>query len=343
MSVTIEQLSKQLGISVSTVSKALNGYTDVSQKTRSRVLDIARELDYHPSSAARSLRRGRTDKIGLLINNPIPFVGEYVADMISGAALVAEELGHNLVLYTTAVTHPEELKRICRARDVDGLMLIFSPSDEAVAVLEKENMPFVVFGRRAEQAGVSYVAPDNRAGAYALTTHLIEQGHERIGFTTRPELGTVSQDRFLGYCDALNEANIPLAPELVIETIIEPSSGYNALNAFLDLAEPPTAVFAFYDLMAVDALNAAQDRNLRVPEDIALAGFDGLRSSLITKPRLTTVQQPLNQMGQRAMELLLARVEDNAQPPSTETFPIELVIRQSTQHTKNTVNNRVNL
>ncbi len=332
MSVTIEQLSKQLGISVSTVSKAMNGYADVSQETRRRVLEMARELDYHPSSAARSLRRGQTEKIGLLINNPMPFVGEYIADMISGAALIAEEVGNNLILYTTAVTHPEELKRICRARDVDGLMLIFSPSDEAVAVLEQENMPFVVFGRRAEQPGVSYVAPDNRTGARALTNHLIEQGHRRIGFTTRPELGTVSQDRLDGYCDALREANIPFAEELVIETIIESSSGYNAMNAFLDLEEPPTAVFAFYDLMAVDALHAAQDRGVRVPEDIALAGFDGLRSSLITKPRLTTVQQPLNQMGQRAMELLLTRIKDNPQSPSTETFPVELVIRQSTRY-----------
>ncbi len=198
-------------------------------------------------------------------------------------------------------------------------------------------MPFIVFGRRVEHPGVSFVAVDNRAGAFALTQHLIEQGHERIGFTTRPQLGTVSKDRFTGYQEALADANIPFAEELVIETIIEPLSGYNAMNTFLDLADPPTAVFAFYDLMAVDALDAAQDRGVHVPDDVAIAGFDGLHSSLISKPRLTTVQQPLNQMGQRAMELLLSRIEDNTQPPITEIFPMELIIRQSTRHQKKTV------
>ena len=331
MSVTIEDISLQLGISVSTVSKALNAYPDVAEETRKRVLDAARELDYHPSAVARNLRRGRADKIGLLINNPISFISEYISEVMAGMALGAEAQGQNLILYTTAVHHPQELKRICRAREVDGLMLIFAPSPKAVAVLEKEKMPFVVFGRRVEQPGVSFVAPDNQAGAYALTQHLLAQGHTRIGFTTRPELGTVSEDRLRGYQQALANAGIPQAAELVVKTNIEPLSGYKAMNALLDLPQPPTAVFAFYDLMAVDALNAAQARGLRVPEDVAIAGFDGLRSSTITQPRLTTVQQPLNQMGKRAMEILLARIEDNSQPPISANFPVELVIRQSTQ------------
>ena len=331
MSVKIEDISKKLDISISTVSKALNGYSDVSPQTRERVLAMAEALDYHPSSAARSLRRGRTDKVGLLINNPVTFVGEYIADIVAGAALTAEQQGSNLVLYTTAVTTPTELKRICRAREVDGLLLIFEPSIAAIEVIEQENMPFVVFGRRVAQANVSYVAPDNEAGAYALTQHLIQQGHQRIGFTTRPQLGTVSQDRLAGYQQALAEANLPLDSDLLVETVIEPQSGYKAMNTFLDLAEPPTAVFAFYDLVAVDALHAAQDRGLRVPQDIAIAGFDGLRSSLITQPRLTTVQQPLAAMGQQAMQTLFARINDNNQPPIRQTFPVELIIRQSTR------------
>ncbi len=332
MSITIKDISKKLGISVSTVSKALNGYPDVSENTRTRILEMARELDYHPNLAAQSLRRGRTSKIGLLINNPLAFVSEYITEVISGAALTAEQRGNNLILYTTAVTHPNELRRICRAREVDGLILIFEPLPDAIAVLKSENMPFIVFGRRVEEPGVSFVALDNCAGAYALTQHLIEQGHRRIGFTTRPILGTLSEDRFRGYKQALVEADIPLHPELIVETTIEELSGYKAMNAFLDLPEPPTAVFTFYDLMAANALDAAQDRGLRVPEDVAIAGFDGLRSSLITKPRITTVQQPLNVMGQRAMELLFTRIEDNSQPPVSEIFPIELIIRQSTRY-----------
>ena len=228
MSVTIEDISQKLGISVSTVSKALNDYPDVAPDTRERVKAAAIALDYHPSAAARNLRRGRTDKIGLLINNPISFISEYISEIMSGAALMAEAYNHNLILYTTAVDHPDRLKRICRAREVDGLMLIFEPSDEAVAVLEKEGMPFVVFGRRSKHPDVSFIAPDNQDGAYNLTLHLIEQGHRRIGFTTRPQLGTVSEDRFAGYRQALEEASLPFDPKLIVETVIEPRSGCRA-------------------------------------------------------------------------------------------------------------------
>ena len=330
MSVTIEDISQKLGISVSTVSKALNDYPDVAPDTRERVKAAAIALDYHPSAAARNLRRGRTDKIGLLINNPISFISEYISEIMSGAALMAEAYNHNLILYTTAVDHPDRLKRICRAREVDGLMLIFEPSDEAVAVLEKEGMPFVVFGRRSKHPDVSFIAPDNQDGAYNLTLHLIEQGHRRIGFTTRPQLGTVSEDRFAGYRQALEEASLPFDPKLIVETVIEPRSGCRALEALLQLDDPPTALFAFYDLMAVDAAQAAQERHLRIPEDIAIAGFDGLRSSLITTPAITTVEQPLEKMGQQATEILLRHVRDGNTPPERITLPVQLIVRDST-------------
>jgi LacI family transcriptional regulator len=330
MSVTIEDISRQLGISVSTVSKALNDYPDVSQETRERVKVAARALDYHPSAAARNLRRGRTEKIGLLINNPIPYISDYISEIMAGAALIAEQYNHNLILYTTAVDQPDSLKRICRAREVDGLVLIYEPSPAAVAVLEMEAMPFIVFGRRVENPGVSFIAPNNQDGAKRLTLHLIGKGYRRIGFTTRPQLGTVSEDRFNGYRQALREVGLPFDEELVIETIIEPRSGCLALDALLKLPNPPTALFAFYDLMAVDAIQAAQERGLRIPTDIAIAGFDGLRSSLITTPAITTVQQPLQEMGRQAAEILLRFIQDKDLSPERRILPVQLIVREST-------------
>lgn len=330
MSVTIEDISRHLGLSVSTVSKALNGYTDVSEETRERVLSMARSLDYHPSAAARNLRRGRTDKVGLLINNPISLLSEYISEVMAGAALSAEQYGHNLVLYTTAVTNPDELKRICRARDVDGLILIFEPSDAAISVLRQEGMPFVVFGRRIDHPDVSFVAPDNEEGAYQLTCHLISLGHKRIGFTTRPELGTVSEDRFAGYRRALEEAGILLESELIVETAVMPGSGREAMEYFLGLSQKPTALFAFYDLMAADAAQVAQEHGLHIPQDIAIAGFDGLRSSLITTPQITTVQQPLPEMGRQAAAILLSHRDDKTHPPEQHILPVQLLVREST-------------
>lgn len=331
MSVTIEDISRQLGISVSTVSKALNDYPDVAQDTRERVKATAFALDYHPSAAARNLRRGHSDKIGLLINNPISFISEYISEIMSGAALIAEEHNHNLILYTTAVDQPNSVKRICRSREVDGLVLIYEPSPEVIAVLKSEAMPFIVFGRRVKDPTVSFVAPDNQDGAYRLTRHLIEQDHQRIGFTTRPQLGTVSEDRFIGYRQALQDASINFDPQLVIETIIEPRSGCRALEALLKLSDPPTALFAFYDLMAVDAAQAALERGLRIPQDIAITGFDGLRSSLITTPAITTVRQPLQDMGRQATEILLKHIQDKDLPPERRILPVQLIVRESTK------------
>jgi DNA-binding LacI/PurR family transcriptional regulator len=192
-------------------------------------------------------------------------------------------------------------------------------------------MPFIVFGRRSKHRNVSYIAPDNQDGAYRLTMHLIAQGHRRIGFTTRPQLGTVSEDRLAGYRQALEEAGLPVDPNLIIETVIEPCSGCRALEALLQLDDPPTALFAFYDLMAVDAAQAAQERHLRIPEDMAIAGFDGLRSSLITTPAITTVEQPLEEMGQRATEILLRHVRDGDTPAERITLPVKLIVRNSTR------------
>ena len=331
MSISIDDIAKELNLSVSTVSKALNGYPDVAASTVERVKEKAAVMGYHPNMAARSLRRGRSDKIGLLINNPIELLNDYIGDVMSGAAVAAERCEQNLMLYTNQVVKPSELRRICRAREVDGLLLIFDPSSEAAAVLAQEQTPFVIFGRRSINAGVSYINPDNYLGAFALTKHLIEQGHHDIGFTTRPQLGLTNTDRFAGYKAALEEANIPFAPQFVVETRSGQRDGYNAMLQLLDLPKPPTALFAFYDLMAADAIQAATERGLRVPEDIAIAGFDGLKLSTRTQPRLTTVRQPLAQMGQQAIDILMARIDDNNLPPTQITMPVELKIRESTQ------------
>jgi LacI family transcriptional regulator len=330
MAVTIEDISFRLGISTSTVSKALNDYPDVSERTRELVRETALQMGYQPSAAARNLRRGRTEKLGLLINHSLSYISEYLSEIITGVALTAEQNGKNIVLYTETVRQPDSLIKICRSGEIDGALLIWAnPTDSLLEMLTQEKLPYIVLGRRVEYPSASFVAPDNVTGAYQLTRHLIERGHSRIGFMTRLLHGATNVDRFAGYERAHVEAGLPIDPSLIIDTIIEPNSGYHALNALLDLPKPPSAVFAFYDLLAVDALRAAADRKLRVPEDIAIVGFDGLRSSEITNPRLTTVKQPLFAMGQRAVEILLEQIRTPGLPAQQCTFPVELVIRES--------------
>ncbi len=332
MSVKIKDISEHLGISVSTVSKALNGYDDVSQQTRSLVQETARTLGYRASASARNLRRGRTDKIGFVFNNALTFISDYFAEIIVGATAAAEQNDNNIVLYTNEGDSPDSLLNLVQAREVDGFILVWNHVPKAmIEMLLKANVPFVVLGRRVRHPMASYIAPDNYQGAKALMQHLFDLGHQRIGFTTRPSMGLTHEDRYQAYKDALAEANLPYIPELVVETKIEPLSGYHAMNTLLDLPNPPTAVFAFHDFVAIDAQRAALERGVRIPEDIALAGFDGLRLSLFTSPSITTVAQPLNEIGRESVYAILERIKDNSQPPIQKTLPVRLLPRQSTQ------------
>lgn len=331
MTVKIEDISRHLGISVSTVSKALNGYVDVSQATKDRVLLAASEMGYRPSAAARNLRRGRTDKIGFVFNNSFGYISDYFADIIVGATAAAESQDNNIILYTSEGHSPDSLLNLFRAREVDGFILVWNHVPAAtVDMLLAANLPFVVLGRRVNHEKASYIAPDNYNGARALMSHLLELGHRRIGFTTRPSMGCTNEDRFQAYKDGLTAAGIGYDPDLIVETQLKLQSGYVAMNQLLNLAQPPTAVFAFHDFVAIDAQRAALDRGLRIPQDIALAGFDGLRTSLFTTPPITTVSQPLTDIGRESVLALLRRIEDNDQPPIQMTLPVILKPRQST-------------
>jgi len=331
MPVTIQDIASYLNLAPSTVSKALNDYPHISAETKNRVLEASRELGYYPSATARNLRRGRTDKIGLLINTSIMYMSEYLSEVFPGATIAAEKQGYNLVFYTAAVNRPDELMRVCRTREVDGLILLWAGEiEEAITFLRQEQLPFVLLDRRVDDPHVSYIAADNFNGALSLTRHLLELGHRRIGFTTRPELGATSSDRLAGYQQALAEAGVPLDESLIISTVIEPRSGYYAANQLLDLAAPPTAIFAMHDTVAVDVFRAVIERGLRVPDDVAIVGFDGFPSSLTTQPPITTVKLPLSEMGRAAVETLLTHVSDHNHPATHIKLPVRLLARQST-------------
>ncbi len=335
MPITIEQVSQKTGLSVSTVSKALNDYPDIAPETKDRVLKAARELNYHPSAAARNLRRKHTNKIGFVLPFAVSYISEYVSELITGAALAAEATGYNIVLYTNQSNQQDQLAKICRAREVDGLLLRGTDHvDETFALLDQEEIPFVITGRRVDHPHVSYIVPDNFGGALMLMRHLMELGHTRIAFTSRPALFESNTDRLAGYLEALRQAGIAVDRDLIIETSVEPRSGYLAMNRLLDLPRPPTALFAIHDLIAIDALQAAFDRGLRVPEDISIASFDGIQATQITQPPITTVRQPITEIGKRAVEMLVSRINDHATPPMRETVPVRLIVRDSTARAK---------
>lgn len=331
MPVSIKDIAKRLGISVSTVSKALNNYTDVAQATRERVQQVAIEMGYHPSATAQNLRKRRTSKIGIVVNYPIGFVGEYLSRLMIGAALAAENYGYHVILYSPVDNPYDQLIRICRAREVDGVLLLWGTlTPENTSLMNEENMPFVVVARRESEYDAPFAVGDNFQGALELTRHLISQGHQRIGYTSWDEEWTTNQDRMAGYRQALEEAGLQIDPDLITPITREPENRYEAVNKLLDLPQPPTAIFAFHDFVAIQALRAATDRGLRVPEDLAIAGFDNMYASLITNPPLTTVSQPVQEIGQTAVDILLDQITKPNQTPKQAILPVELLTRQST-------------
>ncbi|UCH25688.1 MAG: LacI family DNA-binding transcriptional regulator [Trueperaceae bacterium] len=332
MPVTIKDISKHLGLSVSTVSKALNGYPDVAAKTRSAVLAATEQLGYQPSATARNLRRQRTDKIGVV--HPVKsFESETFVGFFRGLVYAAQDFGYNLNLYTAPESDSAALQRICRGREVDGMILIGTGiagvQEASMALLEREGIPFVVLGNPVEDSNVSFVAPDNRGGALAVMQHLIELGHQRIGYIARPDDPENNAQRFEGYRQALAEAGIDFDDTLITEAPYTPYSGMGAMRVLLELPKPPSAIFAFNDHVAIDASRTVLQRDLQIPEDLAVAGFDNIPSSLVASPALTTVHQPQIEMGKQALEVLLALIggRDDVQ---RLTYQTELIVRAST-------------
>ena len=335
MPVTIKDLSNKLGVSRSTVSKALNNRGDVSSQTKERVTQAARELGYQPSAAARNLRRQRTNKIGLVVTYPIHRVSDFLSELIPGMATVAEEAQYNLILYASMVGRVERIKSLCRSREVDGVIIAWPPRlSETVALsqlLTDEDMPHIFLPRRVPHSAVSYVAADHVQGARLLTQHLIALGHRRIGFERLPEVYETDDDRHAGYVQALREADIPYDAALVVSANSQDANyERRSFDAFLALDEAPTAILFFTDPLAIRALSHAKARGIRVPQDLSLAGYDGILSSGVTEPALTTVRQSTAEMGVLAVESLLELITGGGAESQQHILPVELIVRQST-------------
>ena len=329
MPTTIRDLARELQLSLATVSKALNGYEDVAPETRALVLQRARERGYAPRAAARNLRRGRTDKIALFLNTSIEYVVDYLSAIIPGAVLSAQGFGQNLLLYTQTDADPEPLRQVCRAGEIDGVILFANHYDrDTIEELLASRFPFVVMGRAIEDERVSFVAPDNYDGAYQATTYLVSQGHRRIAFLSRPELDTAHLARCQGYQDALRAAGIPLDEDLIVPTYIEAESGRAPTRALLELPERPTAIFAFHDRVAIDVIQELGAAGLAIPQDVAVIGFDGLRAGLMTQPKLSTVRQPLERIGERVVEIIQRQILEPG-VAIQETVPVALELRES--------------
>lgn len=326
---TISQVAARARVSSTTVSHVINNTRFVSEATRQRVLQAIDELNYRPNALARSLRRGETHTLGLVLpdcSNP------FFAELSRAIEAAAFEQGYSLVLGNTAENpQAEELYAAVMAeKQMDGMIWIGSgePS-RAIKRILAQQLPVVLIDRELPEAALDLVVSDHLLGGILATRHLIEQGHRRIACISGPPHLAASAQRVMGYRRALEEACLPVDAELIVAGDFHPRSGWLRAQELLRLPDPPTALFCGNDLMAIGALRAAAEANLPVPESLAVVGFDQIELSAYTSPPLTTVAQPNDEIGRQAVTLLLERIHQPNLPPRRLVLPPRLIVRAS--------------
>ena len=328
MAVTRKQVAEYAGVSEATISYVVNdGPRPVAPATRQRVLEAIRELGYHPSDVARSLRRQRTSTIGLILPDTAnPFYGE-IARIIENFGYAE---GYTVILCNSNLDGERERDYIdmLRAKRVEGLVII-PTSAEAVAPLKGSSIFTVVLEYPIE--GAHCLVADDYQGGYVATEHLIRLGHQRIGILTRTGDTSSSALRVQGYRAALESAGMPVDETLIVETGAAIPQGEAAALRLLDLPNPPTAIFSHSDMIALGVYSAARRRELRIPDDLSVVGYDDIDEAAYFNPPLTTVMYPKQAMGEGAARLLIRLMQSDSLPvPATTLLPIELVERAST-------------
>lgn len=329
--VTIIDVARRAGVSYATVSRVINNEAYVKEETRQRVLQALVDLNYVANRQARSLRGGRTHMVGLLVRD----LGTgYIGEIIRGIDLALGERHYDLLLYTTHGRGRRESDYVATLTRsmVDGLLLVLPRTPEDyLAELRKSRFPHVLIDHQGlDQTGPA-VGATNWQGGYDATAYLAGLRHRRIGLITGDLSLGCAVDRNEGYHAALRDCGLPDDPALVVEGDFTQSAGYQKAKELLCLHDPPSAIFASNDVMAFGVMEAARERGLRIPEDLSIVGFDDIPQANSLHPALTTVHQPLEEMGRVATQMLFGYLADPIRTDERIELPTRLVIRNSCQ------------
>ncbi len=329
---SISDVAKLAGVSRTTVSYVLNNVTSIhiSEQTRQRVLDAARELDYHPNASARSLARKQTYTVGLVLCvSPDRLIADaFLPSVIYGISSVTTPAGFRLLIEVVEdVTQPDAYVRLIREAHIDGAILAGARLDDQYLLgLHPDNFPLVLWDR-VPGSDLPFVDVDNISAARSAVDHLISLGHQRIGcITNAPLEHPASSARLRGYQVALEMHNLPYDSRLVRYGDFHERSGFEAMTSLLP--ERPTAVFVASDVVALGALRAVRAAGLRVPRDLAMIGFDDIQFAQYLQPPLTTVRVPAHEIGATAARMLLDIIQTGGHPTSV-LLDTELIIRES--------------
>ncbi len=333
MRVTLKDLAEETGYSITTVSRALAGYSDVSPHTRQVILDAARRLGYQPNLLARQLQSRRTDTLGLVLPSYGPsFADAFFCEFLAGVGSAANHLSYDLLL-STEVAEPEELtvyKRMVGGGRVDGMIVIRTwRHDPRILYLHEAGLPFVAFGRSETDFPFSYVDVDGELGLRLLSQHFIDRGHRRIGYVSAADHFMFARHRLAGYRQALAANGLPFDPQLVVTGDMTQQSGLEGGRQLLQQEPRPTAILAANDLMALGVMMAVRQRGLRVGLDVAVGGYDDTPLARHADPPLTSVHQPIFAIGQQICQLLIEQIRSAQFTPVQHLLEPTLIVRES--------------
>lgn len=333
--VTLIDVAKRAGVSRQTVSRVLNGDPHVAEETRRRVEEAIRALGYRPNRAARSLARGQTNTIAVVV----PYTAEYLFSdphLLRFIAGVDQEANQrDFVLLVSSAKSPHDLsayERVAQLGGVDGIIVVETvPTAAGLDLLLQHGHPCVVLGYGLRGADCYCVHADDFGGARLGTLHLLSLGHRRIGVISGPDETVVAiEARLQGVRRTLAEHGYRLPDEYVVAGDFTPESGYEAARRLMSLPAPPTAIFALNDRMAIGAIRYLKEAGYRVPQDVSVIGFDDVPLAELFDPPLTTIRQPALEMGQQAARVLFDLIRGYAPATRTLVLPVDLIVRKST-------------
>jgi DNA-binding LacI/PurR family transcriptional regulator len=312
--VSIRDIAEAANVTPGTVSRALRDRPRVSQETKRRIQRLAAEMGYTPDAQARSLVMGRTQTVGLVVTTMVdPFIGAIVQTIESAA----QEQGYTVIL-TSSDDKPEremEAVKVLQSRRVDGVIVTSSRVGSLYQEhLDRLRVPVVLINSlvRHTRRYTYSIGVDNHHGGYLATRHLLQRGHRRIAYVSAPGDRSDNAERQRGYRDALNEAGIEADPSLLVHGTGRAGGGQRALPMLLTLDPAPDGVFCYNDVTAMGLIHAAREAGLALPQDLAIVGFDDIPFARFVHPALTTIAQPVAQLGQGAIEMMLALLSDDA-------------------------------
>ena len=331
---TIKDLARELKLSPSTVSRALRDHPDISPKTKKRVVSLADKLDYHPDSIAQSLQTKKTKTIGVIV----PEIKQpFFASVINGIEELAYAAGYTIIVCQSNETADREVlvTRSLGSHRVAGLLVSLSRSTENLdhfKVLQRRGVPIVFFDRVSNDIEASKVVVDDYKGAFDVVEHLIKSGYKRIAHLAGPKNLSISKFRLKGYMDALQQENLSFDDSMVVYGGLDNTDGIVGFQKLLNLETLPDAIFAVNDPVATGAFVMIKEHGMKIPDDIAIAGFSNTYMTSLLDPPLTTVEQPSYEIGKTAAQLLMEQINSNDENfiPKFIVLKTHLIVRSST-------------